>query len=211
MDVLPFSANLIYVGALISLLPMLLVTTTCFLKISIVLSLVRNAIGVQQIPPNMVIYSFSLLITVYIMTPTLVDAWTILSENYENNALTIADVIAGLEPFVRFMEKHTDSAQRAFFDQHINSFWDGDYGDDILNFMSLAPAFMATELTKAFQIGFLLYLPFIAVDIVVSNILLALGMMMVSPVTISLPFKLILFITADGWGSLIQSLIMSYK
>ena len=198
-DGVVLSSNLLYSIAAISLLPFLLISTTSFIKLAVVLSLVRNALGIQQIPPNIVIYSLALLITAYVMFPLGVEVGGLLQEGVDANADTLTTLQNALVPVSAFLERHTDPSQLQFFSQNIDSFWRGkvDVSPDV-------------ELSEAFKIGFLIYLPFIAIDLVISNILLSMGMMMVSPVTISLPFKLFLFVAVDGWSRLIKGLVMTY-
>lgn len=211
-DGVVLSSNLLYSIAAISLLPFLLISTTSFIKLAVVLSLVRNALGIQQIPPNIVIYSLALLITAYVMFPLGVEVGGLLQEGVDANADTLTALQNALVPVSAFLERHTDPSQLQFFSQNIDSFWRGkvDVSPDVEKFFALLPAFVITELSEAFKIGFLIYLPFIAIDLVVSNILLSMGMMMVSPVTISLPFKLFLFVAVDGWSRLIKGLVMTY-
>lgn len=211
-DGVVLSSNLLYSIAAISLLPFLLISTTSFIKLAVVLSLVRNALGIQQIPPNIVIYSLALLITAYIMFPLGVEVGGLLQEGVDTNADALTTLQNALVPVSDFLEQHTDPSQLQFFSQNIDSFWKGkvDIPANVEKFFALLPAFVITELAEAFKIGFLIYLPFIAIDLVISNILLSMGMMMVSPVTISLPFKLFLFVAVDGWSRLIKGLVMTY-
>lgn len=207
--------TLAVVLALMALLPTLVVVTTSFLKISIVMMLVRNALGVQQIPPNIALYGLSLILTAYIMAP-------IGHKIYEGTvqqplALKSVDsLVAGIrkggEPLRGFMERNSKPEQRDFFVRTAQKMWGPELSADVkpTDFLVLMPAFLVSELTSAFQIGFLLFLPFIVIDLIISNILLAMGMMMVSPVTISLPLKLFLFVAVDGWSRLIHGLILTY-
>lgn len=211
-DGVVLSGNLLYSIAAISLLPFLLISTTSFIKLAVVLSLVRNALGIQQIPPNIVIYSLALLITAYIMFPLGVEVGSLLQEGVDADTDILTNLQNALVPVSAFLEQHTDPSQLQFFSENIDSFWRGkvDVSPSVEKFFALLPAFVITELSEAFKIGFLIYLPFIAIDLVVSNILLSMGMMMVSPVTISLPFKLFLFVAVDGWSRLIKGLVMTY-
>jgi type III secretion protein R len=200
---------------LMALLPTLVVVTTSFLKIAVVMMLVRNALGVQQIPPNLALYGLSLILTAYIMAP-------IGNKVYESTLQTpgalksvealVTGIRKGGEPLRGFMERNSKPEQRDFFVRTAKKMWGPELSADVKSndFLILMPAFLVTELTSAFQIGFLLYLPFVVIDLIVSNILLAMGMMMVSPVTISLPLKLFLFVAIDGWTRLIQGLVLTY-
>ena len=232
----PFSLIILLVG--LSLLPFIAMVSTCYLKIVVVMSLIRNALGIQSIPPNMVINALAMILTFYIMAPVASESWNIAKTEMAKHQQTAAavpapaggaqpaaqaadgrwfetDVISkAAEPFRSWLSSHTSDRERAFFVHTAERLWAK--GDDETatvdpeSFYILIPSFCVSELTKAFQIGFLIYLPFIAIDIIVSNILLAMGMMMVSPVTISLPFKLLLFVMVNGWTLLIQGLIRGY-
>ena len=248
----PFSLIILLVG--LSLLPFVAMVATSYLKIVVVMSLIRNALGIQSIPPNMVINALAMILTFYIMAPVASEAWNIakteLAKPRQAAAGAPAPAAAGApapaaagapaptaaaqsakgptdgwwfetdtiskaaEPFRVFLAKHTSDRERAFFVNTAERLWakneDEPAAVDPDSFYILIPSFCVSELTKAFQIGFLVYLPFIAIDIIVSNILLAMGMMMVSPVTISLPFKLLLFVMVNGWTLLIQGLIRGY-
>ncbi len=214
---------------LISLAPFFAVMVTSFTKIAVVLSLVRNALGLQQVPPNVVINGLALILTVYVMYPTLNDMY-VASAGPDNVTSTIAgDEVVGTsplentgdifgmadrakEPLRGFLVKHSDPAERAFFlrtQQRISGPEKaGELKDS--DFVILIPSFVVKELRLAFQIGFLIFLPFLIIDMVISNILLAMGMMMLSPVTISLPFKILLFVLVDGWVKLSHGLVLSY-
>ncbi len=212
---LPDIINLIVFFFILSLVPFVAVMATSFVKISVVLSLVRNALGVQQIPPNVAINGLSIILTLYVMAPVGSQILDIVDKKdfkIEQRATFKKNLAAAAEPYTKFLLDHTKQSHRQFFVDHANENWPKDSGlevkDDSL--FILLPAFTVSELTKAFEVGFLIYLPFVVIDLVISNILLALGMMMVSPMTISLPFKLLLFVLLDGWTKLIQGLILSY-
>ncbi len=226
----PFSLIVLFVG--LSLLPFVAMIATSYLKIVVVMSLIRNALGIQSIPPNMVINALAMILTFYIMAPIMSESWSVVKTQVESRKAEVQksaaksavpgqptldfqafDLEKATEPFRGFLAKHTTPRERAFFVHTAEQLWgkDGEPAKvDSESFYVLLPAFCVSELTKAFQIGFLVYLPFIAIDIIVSNILLAMGMMMVSPVTISLPFKLLLFVMVNGWTLLIQGLIRGY-
>jgi len=229
----PFTLIIMLVG--LSLLPFVAMVATSYLKIVVVMSLIRNALGIQSIPPNMVINALAMILSFYIMAPVMSESWEIAktemaakgretaSAAVAGNAGTSAsggrwletDAIAkAAEPFRDFLSKHVSDRERAFFINTAERLWARNEDEpatvDPDGFCILIPSFCVSELTKAFQIGFLVYLPFIAIDIIVSNILLAMGMMMVSPVTISLPFKLLLFVMVNGWTLLIQGLVRGY-
>ncbi len=212
---LPDPVYMIGVLVFLGLAPFLAIMVTSYVKIVIVLSLIRNALGIQQIPPNMVINGIAIILTIYIMSPVTQATYDILRQQ-EIDTKDIASMEAAAnqakEPLKAFLLEHTSKRERAFFFHSAKELWPEEKHANLQDddFMVLAPAFTVTELTAAFQIGFLIYLPFIAIDIIVSNILLSLGMMMVSPMTISLPFKLLLFVSVDGWTRLIHSLILTY-
>ena len=229
----PFTLIVLFVG--LSLLPFVAMVATSYLKIVVVMSLIRNALGIQSIPPNMVINALAMILTFYIMAPVASESWGIAKTEFAKTQQTAAgataqkpaqpaaqqpgyfpaaDAVAkAAEPFRTFLSDHTSARERAFFINTAETLWGKDDKPAVVDhesFYILIPSFCVAELTKAFEIGFLVYLPFIAIDIIVSNILLAMGMMMVSPVTISLPFKLLLFVMVNGWTLLIQGLVRGY-
>ena len=229
------SLSLIVLFVGLSLLPFVAMVATSYLKIVVVMSLIRNALGIQSIPPNMVITALAMILTFYIMAPVASESWGIAKAEYAKTQqpaavqqpnqpsqpaaqqpgyLPAVDAVGkAAEPFRKFLSDHTAARERAFFISTAETLWakgDKPAVIDPESFYILIPSFCVSELTKAFQIGFLVYLPFIAIDIIVSNILLAMGMMMVSPVTISLPFKLLLFVMVNGWTLLIQGLVRGY-
>ncbi|MGY8524684.1 type III secretion system export apparatus subunit SctR [Paracidovorax citrulli] len=199
----------------LSLLPLFVVMGTAFLKISIVLSTLRNALGIQQIPPNMAIYGLSLVLTLFIMAPV----GLAISDNLKANPVKMdSDNVfeqvesTVLEPYRQFIKTKTSAQQVRFFMDIGEKMWPEPYRSRIPadSLVVLIPAFTVSELIEAFKIGLLLYLPFVAIDLIVSNVLLAMGMMMVSPVTISLPIKLLVFVLVGGWEKLLGQLIQSY-
>jgi type III secretion protein R len=212
-DIDPISLLLV-LGAL-TLVPIAIVTMTCFLKLSIVLSILRNALGVQQIPPNMAIYGLALMLTVYVMAPV----GSEIVDNFEGQQASLNDVRAfvqaargSVEPLRRFLMRNSRPEQRDFFLTTARRQWPAKYAAGAAqdDFMIVVPAFLVSELTAGFEIGFLLFLPFIVIDLVVSNILMAMGMSMVSPVTLTLPLKLFLFVMVDGWSRLIHGIVQTY-
>ena len=209
----PFNLIIILAGA--ALVPFLAVVATSYIKIAVVLMLVRNALGVQQIPPNIALNALAIILTGYVMAPVAVQTYDILTQP-DIEFATIENIEnaydRGKVPIIEFFNKHADERERSFFLRATNELWPPELSDRV-NENSLAimlPAFTVTQLREAFEIGFLLYLPFIVIDLIVSNILLAMGMMMVSPLTISLPFKLFLFVTVDGWSRLLLGLVKTY-
>ncbi len=200
---------------LLALLPLILVTTTSFLKIAIVLSLVRNALGVQQAPPNMAIYALSVLLSMYVMAPVGYKIADIISQE-KDPTISVRTMLAvgkqSAEPLKEFLVRNSKPEQRQFFFSAAKKLWPKELVEDATeaDLLIVSPAFVVSELTAAFEIGFLLFLPFVVIDLVISNILMAMGMMMVSPVTISLPLKLFLFVMVDGWSRLVHGLTMTY-
>ena len=202
--------------ASLALLPFLVVMATSYVKLVIVLSLVRNALGVQQIPPNIALHAIAIVLTIYIMMPVAGEVYDIVSQHEvsfdQPESIRIA-FQEGVKPFQAFLSKHAHATSVDFFVETAAVLWPQDYHDMATHnsLLILLPAFTVSELVSAFEIGFLLYLPFIAIDLIISNILLAMGMMMLSPMTISLPFKLLLFVLLDGWSRLIYGLVLSYQ
>jgi type III secretion protein R len=216
MDLTNFNPlTIILLLIVVGLAPYAAVMVTSFTKLVVVMSLIRNALGVQSVPPNMVINGLALILTIFVMNPVLQESFR-LFEGKDLAAMS-SDDQKGLikqvaEPFRSFLMKHSGKKERAFFVQAAQKLWPPEHAADVKedNLLVLVPAFTVGELTSAFQIGFLLYLPFVAIDLIISNILLAMGMMMVSPTTISLPFKLLLFVLVDGWGRLVHGLVLTY-
>ncbi len=213
---------------LISLAPFFAVMVTSFTKIVVVLSLLRNAMGLQQVPPNVVLNGLALILSVYVMYPTLQqmqsaaysDSAAVVMEGdapsqdnpIENSGDLFAMADRAKEPLRAFLLKHSDPRERAFFLRTQQRIGDPAKAKELTerDFVVVIPSFVVKELKIAFQIGFLIFLPFLIIDMVISNILLAMGMMMLSPVTISLPFKILLFVLVDGWVKLSHGLVLSY-
>jgi flagellar biosynthetic protein FliP len=193
----------------LSFLPALLLMMTGFTRIVIVLSLLRQALGTQSVPPNQVIVGLSLFLTFFVMGPTLdrihEQAW----KPYSTNALTFEKAVEKAEvPIREFMLRQTRQSDLALF-QRMSGI-DNSQGVENLPLRVLVPAFVTSELKTAFQVGFMIFIPFLVIDLVVSRILMSLGMMMLSPVLVALPFKLMLFVLADGWNLLLGSLAASF-
>ena len=244
----------------LSLAPFIAMMVTSYIKLVIVMNLLRQALGLQQVPPNMVINGLAVILTLYIMAPTLQESLhrimesnavldarktssktfqlpekmrTFASKNAGNDAQWLAALNANnteegqrdkveelktilnytKQPLVDFLLKHSSSRHRSFFTHIAKTLWPKHYLKNLQekDLIICIPAFVLSELTAAFEIGFIVYLPFIAIDLVISNILLAMGMMMVSPMTISLPFKLMLFVLVNGWDKLIEALALTYR
>ncbi|WP_368875317.1 EscR/YscR/HrcR family type III secretion system export apparatus protein [Proteus mirabilis] len=209
------STQLILILALATLAPFIIAAGTCYLKFSIVLVMTRNALGVQQVPSNMVLNAIALMMALFVMTPITKNICYYVIENKVD--MSSPDTIESfsneaLGDYKKYLYHYSDPDLLAFFEQaqenRPNS--DGDKENIENSLLSLLPAYALSEIKSAFIIGFYLYLPFIVIDLVVSCILLALGMMMMSPITLSVPLKLILFIAMDGWGLLSKGLINQY-
>jgi flagellar biosynthesis protein FliP len=201
--------QLIAAITVLSLAPSILVMTTSFVRIVVVLSLLRTAIGLQNAPPNSVVISLALFLTFFVMAPTFTEAYQSGVQPYMEEAITIEEAIPRtLAPVKRFMAAHTGEADLELFVNMAKI--EGLESAEAAPFHVLAPAFMISELKRAFEIGFMIFLPFLIIDLVVASILMAMGMMMLPPVTISLPFKLIFFVLVDGWRLLAGSLVESF-
>jgi len=204
----------LFLGAL-ALLPMMLIICTSFLKITMVLQLTRNAMGVQQVPPTMALNGIALAATLFIMAPVFSDMTDRLKaipvdfSSMERLEYTTAN---GIEPLKTFMRKNTDPDIVIHLQENAQRMWPKRMADSVTpeNMLLIIPAFVLSELQNGFKIGFLIFIPFIVVDLIVSNILLALGMQMVSPMTVSLPLKILLFVLISGWTRLLDGLFYSY-
>ncbi len=203
---------------MLAVLPFAAMIVTSYTKVVVVLGLLRNAMGVQQVPPNMVLNGIAIIISVYVMSPVVMEASDRLqmlppSAQSSNTQQLLAAAGAAREPFRAFLGKHADPEEKAFFLKSAQALWPPErsqalQADDLV---VLAPAFLLTELTAAFRIGFLLYLAFIIVELVIANILLAMGLSQVSPTNVAIPFKLLLFVVLDGWSQVMHGLVMTYR
>lgn len=194
---------------LISLAPTLLVMMTSFTRIVVALHFTRTAIGTQTSPPNLVLIGIALFMTLFIMQPTLTTAYNEAVIPFENGQMDQAEFMTEvMKPFRQFMYGQTQTKDVRLFMQIDGLEWDGQL-DSIPNVV-LVPSFIVSELRTAFIIGFLIYIPFIVIDMVVASVLMSMGMMMLPPTTISLPFKILLFVLADGWSLIIGNLVKSF-
>ena len=194
---------------LLALLPGALLMLTGFTRILIVLGFVRNAMGTPTTPPTQVLVGMSLILTAFVMAPTFKQVNTLAVQPYTNHEISLsAAVDRGQEPLRTFMFKQTRDSDLALFVRMANLPRPKTRAD--IPTYVLVPAFMISELKTAFQIGFLIYLPFRIIDMVVSSTLMSMGMMMLPPVLISLPFKIMLFVLVDGWHLVVQSLVQSF-
>ncbi len=208
----------------LALLPFAIMLLTSYIKIVVVLSLLRNALGVQQSPPNQVLSGIALLMTIYVMFPTMMAMYKT-GEDYikdkppsqlfsADSAQYIVNVVSiTKEPMRDFLQRNTLGKHMASFYQLAYRSFPEEFRKDLKgnDFIILVPAFITTQLKAAFEIGVLIYLPFFVIDLVTSNILLAMGMMMLSPLTIALPLKLLLIVMIDGWTLIIQGLVLSFR
>lgn len=204
------SIQILFLLTILSLAPALLIMMTSFTRIIIVLSFTRNALGTQQMPPNQVLIGLALFITFFIMSPVITNINVNAFEPYQRGEITQEVAITkAMDPIREFMLKNVKEKDLALFlnlsqtEQPIKS-------SDIPT-TALIPAFIISELKTAFIIGFYLYIPFIMIDMVVASTLMSMGMMMLPPVMISLPFKLLLFVMVDGWNLVVKSLVMSFN
>lgn len=221
MDFSSFSpALIITVVVALAMAPFVAVMVTSFTKIVVVLSLLRNALGLQQVPPNVVVNGLALILSVYVMNPVIMDTYQSVQTQLSTQAPgpmnmdKLGSVVqSGKEPLRQFLIKHSHGGERDFFLQSAKRLLPADRQQDLTanDYIVIMPAFTVSELTQAFQIGFLLFLPFLVIDLVVANILLAMGMMMLSPTMVSLPFKLLLFILLSGWAKLVHGLVLTYQ
>ncbi len=207
-----FTDRMMQIIALITILsvaPSILIMMTSFVRIVVVLSLLRTALGLQQSPPNAVIVSLALFLTLFVMTPTLKDAYAQGVEPLVNNQITTTEALDRASvPMKKFMLGHVrQSDLKLFMDMSGKK---TPATPDALPLTTVAPAFMISELKRAFEIGFLVFIPFLIIDMAVASILMSMGMMMLPPVIISLPFKLIFFVLVDGWHLISGSLVESY-
>jgi len=203
--------QIILLMTILSLAPAILVVLTSFTRIVIVLSLLRSAMGVQQTPPNVVIISLALFLTAFVMGPTFQVAYT------EGIAPLIEDEIDEREAFDRsikplhgFMMRHVREKDLALF-LDLSNTDTTELAPEAMPLRALIPAFMISELRRAFEIGFLIFVPFLVIDMVVASVLMSMGMMMLPPIIISLPFKLIFFVLVDGWNLVAESLVASFR
>ncbi len=218
----PVSVVLLLAG--LTLLPFLLVMTTSFIKFSVVLSILRSAIGTPQVPPTIVITGLAVVLTGYVMAPTGAEIYEALKKDGKlkggsaqllsgrSASELFAAAVAAREPVRRFLLKHSSPRDRALMLRLTKRLWPAPQAKLVSqrHLLVLVPAFVIGQLAAAFKIGFLIFVPFLIIDMVVANVLLALGMHMLSPTTVSLPFKLLLFVLVDGWALLTQGLVLSY-
>ena len=218
MDLTHFSpSSALLTVIVLALAPFVAVMVTSFTKLVVVLSLLRNALGLQQVPPNVVLNGLALVLSVYVMHPVgLAMAERVAATPSAGGASTsqlLAAADAAKEPLREFLIRHSQPMERAFFLKTAQKALQPAQAAQLSerDFLVIVPAFTVSELAAAFEIGFLIFLPFLVIDLVISNILMAMGMMMLSPTTVSLPFKLLLFVLIDGWVKLTHGLVLTYQ
>ncbi|ASI35729.1 MULTISPECIES: flagellar type III secretion system pore protein FliP [Exiguobacterium] len=204
------SVKLLVLLTLLSLAPSLLILMTCFTRVVVVLSFVRSALGTQQTPPNQLLVGLALFITLFVMSPVLTELNTTALQPYMGEKISQDEAFdrAG-GTMKRFMSKHTRTNDLELFLKYGN--YDKPEKVEDIPLVALVPAYAISELKTAFQIGFMIFIPFLVIDMVVSSVLMSMGMMMLPPVMIALPFKLLLFILVDGWHLIVESLLVSMK
>ena len=202
---------------LIALLPSLLIMMTCFTRIIIVLSFLRSAMQTQSTPPNMVLTGMALCLTLFIMAPVFSEINEVAYQPYVSEEITTEEALdAASVPLKRFMLKQTSNDDLHFFldlskTEEPEGGFTQEYLEQELSLTVIVPSFMISELKRAFQMGFLIFLPFLVIDLVVGSTLMSMGMMMLPPAMISMPFKILVFVLADGWNLLIGSVVTSYN
>jgi type III secretion protein R len=217
MPTTPDPVVIVLTLGLLALAPFIAIMVTSFAKIVIVLSLVRNALGLQQIPPNLVLSGLALVLSIYIMAPVVAEIAKAAEQPLAGapvQSKALLDVIGSArEPLRGFLGKHAQPREREFFVQSAGKLWPPEQAQNLKpdDLMVLVPAFTVSELTAAFKIGFVIYLAFVVIDLVVASVLVALGMIMFSPTVVSVPLKLLLFVLLNGWEQLVHGLILTYR
>ena len=201
--------QMLVVMSLFSLLPFMFCCMTSFLRFTIVFSMLKTALGTQQVPPSIVIIGLSMILTFYTMGNVFQKMYDMGSIPYQKNQDLVQTINQGSRPLKEFMMKQTRESDLAFFIELSHK--TPPKSPEEINMWEVAPAYILSELKTAFEIGFVVFVPFIVLDLIVANILLALGMFMLSPTIISLPFKLLIFIAVDGWALIVQGLVQSYN
>jgi flagellar biosynthetic protein FliP len=201
--------KVVLVLTFISLIPGLLVAVTSFTRIIIVLSMLRQALGMQETPPNMVLTGLALFLTLFTMLPVATQVNEAALEPYLNDRISIQEAArSAARPLREFMVRHTREQDLTLMVEIAGAPAPATLAD--IHFAHLVPAFMLSELRTAFQIGFVIFLPFLLVDLVVSSVLMSMGMLMVPPIVISLPIKILMFVLVDGWSLVVRSLVSGF-
>ena len=209
--------EIIILMTLIALLPSMMIMLTCFARIVIVLGFLRSAMQTQNTPPNMVLTGLALFLTIFIMAPVFQEINEVAYQPYANEEITTQEAFERASvPLKKFMLKQTSNDDLEFFVELSKAEvpeggMTDEYKENELPFTTIVPSFMISELKRAFQMGFMIFLPFLIIDIVVGSTLMSMGMMMLPPAMISMPFKILVFVLADGWNLMIGSLVTSYN
>ena len=201
--------QLLIAMASFSLLPFIFVSMTPFLRFTIVFSMLKTAMGTNSVPPAMTLVGLSLILTVYTMSPVFDEMYQAYQVPYQKNQNVIESLNAASKPLKEYMLKQTRQSDLAFFVEKVKK--RPPESPEELTLWEVAPAYIISELKTAFEIGFIIYIPFIVLDLVVANILLALGMCMLSPQIGSTPYKLLIFIAVDGWSLIVKGLVESFN
>ena len=209
--------EIIILMTLIALLPSMMIMMTCFARIVIVLGFLRSAMQTQNTPPNMVLTGLALFLTIFIMVPVFKEINEVAYEPYANEQITTQEALERASvPLKKFMLKQTSNDDLEFFVELSKTEvpeggMTDEYKENDLPLTTIIPSFMLSELKRAFQMGFMIFLPFLIIDIVVGSTLMSMGMMMLPPAMISMPFKILVFVLADGWNLMVGSLVTSYN
>lgn len=201
--------QLLIVMASFSLLPFIFVSMTPFLRYTIVFSMLKTAMGTNSVPPAITMVGLSLILTIYTMAPVFDNMYQAYQVPYQKNQNMIEALNASSKPLKEYMLKQTRQTDLAFFVEKTRH--KAPSSPEELTLWEVAPAYIISELKTAFEIGFIIYIPFIVLDLIVANILLALGMFMLSPQIVSTPFKLLIFIAVDGWSLIVKGLVESFN
>lgn len=207
-DINPIIQLLITMAAF-SLLPFIFVSMTPFLRFTVVFSMLKTAMGTNSVPPAITLIGLSLILTIYTMSPVFDNMYQAYQVPYQKNQNVVEALNASSKPLKEYMLKQTRQSDLAFFVEKTRR--QAPQTPDELTLWEVAPAYIVSELKTAFEIGFIIYVPFIVLDLVVANILLALGMFMLSPQIVSTPFKLLIFIAVDGWSLIVKGLVESFN
>lgn len=201
--------QMLLVMTVFSMLPLVFTCMTSFLRYTIVFSMLKQALGTQQVPPGIVLVGLSMILTIYTMNPVFQKMWAMGEPIYTKNGDIVLAISEGSKPLKEFMMKQTRQEDMTFFIELSGT--ERPKSPDDITIWQVAPAYIISELKTAFEIGFVIFVPFIVLDLVVANVLLALGMFMLSPTIISLPFKLLIFIAVDGWSMIVHGLVTSFN
>ena len=218
MDSFPNPIVLLGLLAIFGLAPFIAVLISSFVKIVVVMHMIRTALGLRQAPPNLAVNGIAIILSMYIMAPVGMQTF----DRFQEHNVSITDiqnpelkaaVTDSIIPVKDFLRRHSSEEEMQFFSQTTKKIWPPEYSESVTkdHLLVLVSSFLVSELTSAFQIGFLISLPFIVIDLIVANILISMGMIMVAPIMISLPFKVLLFVLIDGWSRLTHGLILSYQ